>query len=76
MSENHENEADNYYHKETENSQMIDQLPITKQFNLWLGRRHRAYYFVSGFVLASVLSWYIFLPAVLDQTRKSYDRIY
>lgn len=54
----------------------LDTIPISRQINLWFGRRHRAEYFISGFVLAALLSWYVFLPTVLDQSRRSYDRIY
>ncbi len=53
-----------------------DKHPLSKQTDIWFGKRHRAWYFITGFGLAAVISWYLFLPSVLDQTRKSYDRIY
>ena len=40
---------------------------IWQQFNEWLGRRHRVYYFITGLALGVAMFWYAFVPAILTQ---------
>lgn len=49
---------------------------ITRQTDLWLGQRHRIWYFLTGFGLACLIMWYVFLPAVLEESRRASDGIY
>ena len=49
---------------------------ILRQIDEWCGKKHRVWFFLTGFGIAALLFWYVFVPVTLDQTRKSYDRIY